>query len=138
MTAVPRDPLGLGIDLVVDPDLPEQQRLQSGLSVLGADLAHRLQTPPGTLFYLDAYGYDLRALLHARLDAPRLAAAQAQIRAEVLRDPRVSAATVALSLDPGRRRLSVEIKGRSAAGPFALVLAVTPDIVELARVEALS
>ncbi len=131
MKAIP-DPSGLGVDLSVEPDLGEVQKFVVGRDCLIADLAHRLQTPRGTLFYDASYGYDVRRLLLLRLDSAALFAAESEIRAELLKDARVASARVQLTAPqvPGGK-VSIVADVATAQGPFALVLAVSADLVEV-------
>jgi hypothetical protein len=130
------DPLGLGVDLAIEPDLGEVQGFVSGRACLAADLAHRLQTPRGTLFYDASFGYDVRRLLLLRLDTVALAVAAGDIRAELLRDERITAATVQIT-PPATQTgpLLIVCDLSTATGPFVLVLTVSAVAGVLAEVQ---
>jgi phage baseplate assembly protein W len=123
----------LGIDLLCHPDLGASGELVSGRALLGQDLANRFTTPRGGLFYAPGYGFDLRALLSETLTDTRLQSLPAEIAAEALKDERINAATVAVSL--AGETLEVLIDLQDAQGPFRLVLAVSALSVALLRVE---
>jgi phage baseplate assembly protein W len=122
-----------GTDVSCSPDLDPLLEARSGVRVLAEALVRRLQTPRGSLFYAPSYGYDLKAVLLSRIDRAALARIRASIMAELRHDERVDDLEVALSFDAANEALSVRISVATAAGPFALTLAVTSvslDILE--------
>lgn len=124
----------LGVDLVALPDLDPAFPLQAGFANLGEALARRLMTPRGGLEYDLDYGTDIRGRLNDSLTNDELADLQGSVEAEVLKDPRVLDVDVRATFIASAFTLRLEIRGATAAGPFALVLAV--DRVTVALLEA--
>jgi hypothetical protein len=83
----------LGIDLSVTTDMDPHFRLCHGNENLSNALARRLSTASGALESIGDdpdYGYDLPGQLNSETTGPGdLAAINAAVRAELLKDPRV-------------------------------------------------
>jgi phage baseplate assembly protein W len=119
------------VDLGIDYSLIERRR-KSGLENLLGALVRRLQTPRGGLFYDPAYGFDLREMVQAPWNAQTQYELETFVQAAVEQDPRVAEVEVeAEQMDLNRVRVSV--RGLTAQGPFALVLAVSGVSVEVLR-----
>lgn len=126
------DPLGsdwLGLD-----DLDPNGELVSGKACVAQDLAHRLSTPRGGLFYDQSYGKDLRAYMEEGLTPERLAALPGEVSQECEKDERVESATVAVTYNNLTEKLSVKISILTAEGPFELVLEVSALTVDILKV----
>lgn len=117
----------LGTDVSTFPDLDPQFRPIAGQRAVAEAVARRWLTPLGGLVYDETYGEDVRALLNAAADSPRLQAIRAALVAQATADERVVSATVDLSLSGPTAGLTLTVRGRlvSADGPFALVLTIT-------------
>lgn len=117
----------LGTDVSTFPDLDPQFRPIAGQRAVAEAVARRWLTPLGGLVYDETYGEDVRALLNAGADSPRLQAIRAALVAQATADERVVSATVDLSLAGPTGSLTLTVRGRleSATGPFALVLTIT-------------
>lgn len=120
-----------GQDLNFLDDLDPSLGLLGGTDNLGQALIHRLSTPRGGLFYDANYGTDLRAYVNESISAATLARARADVQAECAKDERVLACTASTSFDATTKTLLVQVAVQTAAGPFALVLAVTSVSVAL-------
>jgi len=119
------------VDLGTDYSLIERRR-KSGLENLLGALVRRLQTPRGGLFYAPTYGFDLREMVQAPWNAQTQYELETFVQAAVEQDPRVAEVEVeAEQMDLNRVRVS--IRGLTAQGPFALVLAVSGVSVEVLR-----
>jgi hypothetical protein len=130
------DAVLLGIDIDVVDDLPPTFRLAGGQKNLANALARRLSTPAGALAAFGGdpeYGFDLRDKLNSSWTTEEMSALGAQIEAECRKDERVQGATVKASHNLRTSTLLVDIQIQSAAGPFALVLAVSDVSIELLR-----
>jgi phage baseplate assembly protein W len=123
--------MGLGTDISALPDLDPTFAVRTDRSVLVEALARRLQTPRGTLFYDEEYGYDVRELLNAALDEDAALRAQADIAAECEKDERVLSATPAFTFGPKTGDLLVSVSAVDAEGPFELVLRVSAVSVDI-------
>lgn len=104
---------GTDLATLADGDLDPAFGLSSGVRLVAADVARRLQTE--ALFYADegAYGFDLREQAASRSTRATIAA---QVEEEALRDDRVLDARAAA--DGNRVSLLVS----TAEGPFRLVV----------------
>lgn len=113
----------LGVDIAALDDLDPTFSLVSGRANLVRALARRLTTPRGSLQSDPDYGLDLRTLVGGAFSADDLRRLEAEVGAELRRDPRVVDATVRLSLV--ERTLSLNAQVRDGTGPFDLVLEVS-------------
>lgn len=104
---------GTDLATLADGDIDPAFGLSSGVRLVAADVARRLQTE--ALFYADegAYGFDLREQVASRSSRASIAA---QVEEETLRDDRVEDARAAA--DGNRVSLLVS----TAEGPFRLVV----------------
>ncbi len=120
-----------GFDLWAQDDIDPTGRTVSGRLIVAQAIYRRLTTRRGGLLSDPNYGYDLEDLLNADVSPADIAAAQAAISAECLKDERVTGCTVTLSfmLDV----LTVGIALDVGDGPFPLVLAVSQVGVQLLR-----
>lgn len=116
------DDLQLIDTLVTDPNILVCQRV-----------ARRLQVPRGALGLINDDpdgGLDVRQFVNARLTTTQIQAAEAQIKAEVLKDEEVESATVKVTLSNQSGALSISIAMTSATGPFLLTLSVNDLTVQ--------
>lgn len=125
--------MSLGKSIKVTPDLGEVFTWVSERDCLRQDLELRFLTPLGSLFYDETYGLDVRKYLGMLTQKSTAFLAAAELSAEALKDPRVERATCEVTLDAPSKTLSARLTIEDAAGPFTLVLTVTPDIVRLSK-----
>ena len=118
-----------GTDLDLLTDLTINMRTISGRPALGQALARRLQTPRGRLLKHPNYGFDLAGRINDDLTQAEIAAIASDVEAECLKDERVLACSVSSVF--AASTLTVVITVTDAAGPFALVLAVSAVNVTL-------
>lgn len=116
-----------GTDVSTFPDLDPRMEAIRGQRAIAEAVGRRWITPLGALAYDEAYGENVRALLNAEIDSPRLQAIRAALVAQATADERVESATVELSVSGPSSGLTVVLRARlvSAAGPFVLVLTIT-------------
>ncbi len=126
-----QDNFGADVSTFLEGDLDPYFRDLSGPRVVAEAVARRWLTPTGALFYDPAFGVDVRELLGAALTPERAFALRTKLAQQAEEDDRVDAADVDVSLDPRTRRLEIRASLRTAAGPFALVLAIDELRVEL-------
>ncbi len=112
-----------GTDLSLVDDLEPTMREVSGTELLGQALFRRLTTPRGMLLDDPDYGTDVREFVSWGALPTKLAAIPALVRAELLKDERVEAATVSTAVAGGAVRLNISID--TGDGPFPLVVDVT-------------
>jgi phage baseplate assembly protein W len=116
----------VGIDVDALTDVPLDWSLCSGLRNLGNALGRRLRTVLGALASDPNYGFDLRDMLNAGVDASRLSALRGQVVAEIEKDQRVNAvSTIDFTYDGGTQALSIALSVETAVGPFDLIVPVT-------------
>jgi phage baseplate assembly protein W len=132
------DQVESGVDIDCILDVGRSLALAKGLRNLGNALARRLVTPRGGLFYDANYGLDVRAFVNAGFTAQQLAQVQADIAAEVSKDPRIENPQVTVVSNVQTGSMAITIVCELAEGPFQFLLAVTALTVELLSVEALS
>lgn len=126
------NPYGRGIAGI--SDWPKIFVFIGGQQILGQDLAHRLQTPRGSLAWDPDAGWDVRLLLRGALTQVQIHAAQGAISAECEKDERVNAAAVELTFIAAAGTLIITITITGAAGPFILVLSVDALTVAVLKV----
>jgi len=108
--------------------------MASGLTLLGQDIAARLETPRGSIWYAPNYGRDLRRHIgRPRVDGV-LWEVQAEAQSEVLADDRIDECSVTAEWT-GTDGMQVTVRAvASTAESFALTLSVsdlTVDILEM-------
>lgn len=115
-----------GTDVSTFPDLDPSFKALAGQRAVAEAVARRWITPLGTLVYDADYGEDVRALLNAEIDSPRLQALRAALVGQALADERVVAATVDLTTSGPTASKTLTLRGRitTATGPFSLVLTI--------------
>lgn len=115
-----------GSDVSTFPDLDPTFKPLTGQRAVAEAVARRWITPLGSLAYDETYGEDIRALLNAQIDSPRIQAIRAALVAQATADERVLGATVDLSVSGAPSGLVVTLRGQiaTADGPFSLVLTV--------------
>jgi phage baseplate assembly protein W len=111
----------LGTDLIWVDDLDPTHRLESGTALVGHAIYRRLITPRGQLIDDLDYGLGLRELLHRALTPAQVAAVPGQIKAECLKDERVTKAEVTFVQLPSNS-WQITVRGETADGPFKLVI----------------
>lgn len=121
-----------GIDLFAGPDLDPLGSVDSGAGMMARVAVRRLTTRRGTLFSNpNALSIDLHDFLSADVAGNDPALVQAQVRAALLDDQRISSVAVSVVIDLRARRMTVDIKATGALGPFALTLAITAVTVQI-------
>lgn len=116
-----------GADVSTFPDLDPAFKPLTGQRAVAEAVARRWITPLGSLAYDETYGEDVRALLNAEADSPRLQALRGALVAQATADERVLAASVDLTVSGPTSGRTVTLKGRLTTddGPFSLVLTIT-------------
>lgn len=116
-----------GTDVSTFPDLDPRLQAISGQRAVAEAVARRWLTPLGALVYDPTYGEDIRALLNAPVDQPRIRAIAAALAAQAEADERVQSAEVTITSSGPPGGLVLAVKGRliSANGPFVLVLTIS-------------
>jgi phage baseplate assembly protein W len=122
-----------GSDVGCYPDLDPSFATVTALSVLGQDLARRLETPRGGLFYDSQYGTDVREMVNDSITLTNSQKRQTEIASEVLKDERVRRVTVTINYSPDASVL-IKLMVETAAGPFTFILNVTAITVSLLKV----
>jgi len=117
----------LGVDIVATLDLDPTFRLCFGQENLANACIRRLNSEDGCLAEIGGdpeYGYDIRAQLNNESTDPHaLGSINAQVRAELLKDPRIQdAAPQAIAV--AGQGTTIPIRLQTADGPFAFVAAV--------------
>lgn len=114
------------------PDLDPNFTPITGPRVVLEAVCRRLITPRKTMLDRD-YGYDLRKLLQATLTSADVARIQAEIEAECLKDERIDAAdvTVTLPLGTGELTVSINLSLVDQSTPFTLVFILTLDTIKI-------
>lgn len=103
----------------------------SGREALAQAVARRLTAERGSLFYDPNYGTDVRLSLNDSATSASLFRLRTAIEAEAMKDERVERARATVEVEDSGRRIKVRLYLTDSDGPFQLVLAVTPDLVEL-------
>lgn len=94
----------------------------SGWRSVAHAIARRLTTPTGGLIGKPSYGYDVRILLNAPLNK---AFAERKIQEQCLAEERVQAASVSITLNRATQQIDIDIKIRTADGPFSMTIDVS-------------
>lgn len=114
-----------GIDVDALTDVPLDWALCQGLRNLGNALGRRLRTVLGALGSDPNYGFDLRDMLNAGIDASRFGAFRGQVVAECEKDPRVdSVSQVNFDYNQATQQLSVGLSVQTGAGRFDLIVPI--------------
>lgn len=122
-------------------DALQPGRMVSGVALVAQNQYHRLITPRGMLRggpEEENYGLDLAALV-GQADTPALRNSMpGQIRAELLKDERVSDVRVGMTStqEGGLTTYTFTVVGQTAEGPFELVLKASNVTVELLGLKA--
>ena len=101
------------------------------------DLVHgwilrALSTQPGSVPGAEGEGMDLLDRLHADWDPVELSGLESEVRAVLMRDPRIEDVTVAVALPESQQgTLTVTVTGLTALGPFRLVLAPGESVLKV-------
>lgn len=126
-----------GTDFYCMNDLDEALRMVSGVGIVIQAAYHRLTTT--ALIDDEDFGIDVRALLGRGYTADTIATIQPQIDAALQRDDRILTTTTRATLEPGTdangARLTLDVSGDTAAGPFRLVFAITEESVSIIAAE---
>jgi len=135
-----QSPPVLGVDIQCLYDLDPYFSVVSGPQCLAQDLAHRLQTPPGGLFYDPSYGYNVPGLLNGAITPQKLQTISAGIANQCQADERVQNAQVELEFDTDTETLTVNVIVTPVSGltPFVFVLSVTQVSMQLLGVGPVS
>jgi len=125
----------LGADIMCEHDLDPGLRLVTGTRNVAWDIAWRIQTVRGGLFYDANYGAGMIESCHDVVDRRVLSTCQATIQAELRKDDRILSSTTSVRWSPATRTMSSELVCTSAAGPFRLVANVS-EADTVVRVES--
>lgn len=128
--------LGRDIRLVPDIDETGTNLVEEG-ECLAQDLAHRLETPRGSVEWLPDYGYDLRQFLNRGLTRRDLLEISVETKIELEKDPRVNQVTVNPTFLRLENKLRLEVRVEAGDGPHDLVFVVDPQTVVLISTENL-
>jgi len=132
------DVVETGVDLDCIADTGKSFTLAKSVRNIGNALARRLTTPRGGLFYDGNYGIDVRSYLNAGMTSGQISQVQADIAAEVSKDPRVENPIVTVTTDLPAASMSITIACEIADAPFEFQVAVSALTVELITAEALA
>lgn len=113
----------------LEPDIDPSMPLITGNRVVAEALARRLLTRRGKLIGSPNYGIDVRDLLNSAVDTRQISAIQGIIQTEVEKEERVESAVVVVSF--ASSKLTIDVRGATAEGPFEFVLLVSEVTVEL-------
>lgn len=106
-------------------DLTPDMRKASGRDVLSQSLIRRQTTPRGSVLTSPNDCVDLRQLLSAGMSQAQLQATASALRAELLRDQRVNACQVSITVNTATGATTINEQIQSSLGPFTLVLTLT-------------
>lgn len=128
--------LGFGVDLscITDTTLTLEEVDPNSNTAIGQAVARRLITPRGGVLDDQAYGLDLRAYCNRGLTDAQIRNIAALVRAEAMKDDRVSDADVKVTYVATMRALTIELTltpGDRTNDVFALVFYVTSDSAQL-------
>lgn len=116
-----------GVDIRFDGDLDPLFGTVTGRAAIVQAAVLGLQASSGSLEPINgdtSWGFDVLFALNEDLNSRSIAAVQASIRTQLLRDERVLAAAVQLTLNESTDELVIDAKIRDAEGVFTLVLGV--------------
>ncbi len=123
----------LGSDFSCLFDSPPDMAEVTGRTCLIQAVARRIITPRGTLIDDPNYGFDLTQYVNDDIDGADLIRIQDGVRAECLKDERVSDAEVTLTFTAAGV-LICKIILEDGDGPFTLVLSVSQASVDVLSV----
>ena len=123
-----------GTDISLYPDLDASFSTVTGFTLIGQDLARRLETPLGGLFYDSNYGYDVREMVNDASTQANVLKRQSGIERECKKDERILNARATVTFSPATQTAAVKILIDTALGPFTMILAVTQLTVALLKV----
>ena len=125
--------LAYGVDLScirdVTPDLAEVD--PTSPAAVGQGALRRLLTPRGGVVDDQAYGLDLRAYTSHGVTNDELRGLAAQVRAEAMKDDRVSEADATIAYAAGKLDVTLMLTLVDSSETFTLIFFVTPDGIEL-------
>lgn len=123
--------------LAAGGDLNPSFTVLTGAAAVAQDLAHRLMTPEGGLFYDPEYeSIDLRSYLSKALDAAEVYRLRAKVARALRQDERVDDVEISVDFNPAARTLTVTAEGTGALGPFRLVVAASEANVAILEASA--
>jgi hypothetical protein len=106
-------------------DLTPDMRKASGRDVLSQSLIRRQTTPRGSVLTSPNDCIDIRQLISAGMSQAQLQALASSIRVELLKDQRVNACQVSISVNTATGATTIMESIQSSLGPFTLTLALT-------------
>ena len=119
-----------GTDLWIGPnaqgvlDLDPSGRTVSGLAVLVQSVLMRQTTPTGSLIGAPDECFDIRGFVSSGMTATQIQSLQSLIQSQLLRDQRITSASVQASFNFATSTLTVQEQVQSGLGPFTLTLSV--------------
>ncbi len=105
----------------------------SGFRVVGEAIYRRWTTPRGRLIGYPNYGTDLTAFINDDMSKRDIAAMNAALQAEALKDERVTGATVTSTLDSDGLLTVVGVFD-TGQGPFTLTIAASDVSVKILEI----
>lgn len=140
-TAFPTPPLLWGADVSCDTDLDPTTVLDPGsVDVLSQAIHRRLDTPRGKLADDPAYGWDLKAELHAGLTTADVDGIARRVRSELLKDDRLRVVQVTVQTTAVAQRIRVVIVAQPVdprTGTFRAIMVATPASLVLEEITRL-
>ena len=110
-------------------DLTPDMRMATGIAVLAQSLIRRQTTPRGTVITSPNDCIDIRQILSKGISQSDVATFSRTIRAELLRDTRVSAASVSITMDTTTGACTIVETIQSSSGPFSLTLTLSAGTI---------
>lgn len=117
-----------GIDFAGYLDIDSSFSTVTGKLAVAHAVARRLVQPKGGLIDAPNYGWDVRQLINAPVNA---AFAESRIQDECEQDERVLSAVVTVNFEPRSSVVDIVIDLRTADGPFSMTLHVSQVSVSL-------
>lgn len=121
--------LWTGVNQFGQLDVDPTGVLVTGINLVAQRLVLRQTTPLGSCADAPNDCFDLRDWLSSGMTDAQVAQLPGQVQAELQKDAAVQSASVSLTFTPSTSTLVLTENVQSAAGPFALVLTVTPSQV---------
>lgn len=121
----------LGIDIQVEPDLSEDERLLEDFDCLAQDIINGWQQPTGIADGTEEgleWGVNLASFLNQGLTPAQLFALKVQLEVQAERDDRVESATVNLTTTE-QNGLIIRALIVTSEGPYPFSVKVTPSSV---------
>ncbi len=106
-------------------DLTPDFQVATGIQVLAQSLIRRQTTPRGSVITSPNDCIDVRQFLSKGVSSQQTAALAQSIRAELLRDQRVLACSVNITLNTATGAMVIAETVQSSVGPFTLTLTLT-------------